>query len=59
MKFTSGIMAGVMLGTAAGMMASPMMSGRTRRRIARTSRKMMSSTQKTVGDIANIMGIMR
>ncbi|KMT22691.1 hypothetical protein CLCY_11c00250 [Clostridium cylindrosporum DSM 605] len=49
-------MAGVMLGAAAaGIMATPMMRTRTRRRIVRTSRRMMNSAGRAVGDIVDIM----
>lgn len=55
MRFTSGIMTGIMLGAAAGAMATPMMSRRTKKRIARTSKRMFNSAEKTVFDIVDMM----
>ncbi len=54
-KFSRGIMTGIVLGVAASMMSTPMMSNKTRRRIARTSRRMMNSAGRTVGDIVEKM----
>lgn len=49
-KLSKGIMTGLVLGVAASMMSGPMMSNRTRRRVARTSRRMMNSAGRTMGD---------
>ncbi|MEG2893628.1 MAG: YtxH domain-containing protein [Clostridium sp.] len=57
MKFTSGIVTGMMLGAAAGIMATPMMSGRTRRKISRTSRKMANSAERTMSDLVDLMNM--
>lgn len=57
MKFTSGIVTGMMLGAAAGIMATPMMSGKTRRRIKRSSRKMAHSAERTMSDIVDLMNM--
>ncbi|MEF9934702.1 MAG: YtxH domain-containing protein [Clostridium sp.] len=57
MKFSSGIVTGMMLGAAAGIMATPMMSGRTRRRIAKTSRKMAHSAERTMSDLVELMNM--
>ena len=50
------IVTGIVLGAAAGVMAMPMMSRSTKRKITRTSRRMMNSAERTLGDM---MGMMR
>ena len=56
MRFSSGVVTGIVLGAAAGVMAMPMMSRSTKRKITRTSRRMMNSAERTIGDM---MGIVR
>lgn len=59
MRFSSGILTGIMVGAAAGVMATPMMSGRTRRKIAKTSKRMMNSAGRTIEDITDMFSMTR
>lgn len=53
MKLSRGIVTGIMLGAVAGVISMPMMNHRTRRRLVKTSRRMRSTAEKTMGNIVD------
>lgn len=54
-RFTSGLIAGGIIGAALSMAISPNMSSRTRRRMMRTSRSLIRRSGHVIGDIIDMM----
>lgn len=50
-RMISGLTAGILIGAAASMMMLPQMDSKTRRRLNRTSRKLMNSAGNLMHDI--------